>query len=159
VLSRRSAIRFGAVALALTALALAVSGCNRSFDGSAVPGGYLTPKDIEATTGSTGVRIDKNPAGTYVFVEGASGRHILEVRTGSDLDFKRWKDVAGAYRAPVSGLGREAYQGPVEGREPTTIAVVKGDHALQMTAPSDMMGPAMSYEQLFGVATIAAGRM
>jgi hypothetical protein len=158
VLSRRGAVRFAALA-ALAAFASTASACNRSFDGSAVPGGYLTPKDIEATTGSTGVRIDKSSSGTYVFVEGASGRHILEVRTGTDVDFRRWKDVAGAYRAPVAGLGREAYQGPVEGREPTTIAVVKGDHALQMTAPSDMMGAAMSYEQLFGVATIAAGRL
>jgi hypothetical protein len=145
--------------LTLAIAALAIAACSRAFDGSSIPYGYLTPKDVEQATGISGLRLDKDTSGAYVFVEASTGRRVVQVRSGNDNDYARWKEQPSAFRAPVPGLGREAYQGPVEGHDPTVIAVVKGDHALEISAIPDMLGTSVSFDQLYRIASTAAGRM
>jgi hypothetical protein len=117
------------------------------------PKKYVTIEEAEGVVGEGGLHVEKDTQGAFQYAR-ADRTPLLRVRVGSARDYATWRAAPEAFRAPVAGLGDDAYSGPVGGREPTVIAIRKDSRAVEIMAVTPL-----PYAKLHGLAATAAGRM
>lgn len=162
----------------LVLVALTAGGCSAAPKSSSstapVPkaatpiGKLLTVPDVEKVTGIMGLRLvppdpSKGAGGDLNFAR-ADGTLIVLI-TGMPGDkYAEAKSFKDAFRANVSGLGDQAFEGPsaVIKSEPYTLTFRKGDRAFAMASFFDLKNgakPFLTQTQLRKLARIVLSRL
>lgn len=139
--------RAWAAAPLAVALALAPACQMRDLDAQK----YVTIPEAETATQAASLHVEKDSSGDFVYAR-PDRTAVLRVRVAAGAEYKSWKTAPEQLRAPVPGLGDDAFDGPLTGSEPPFIAIVKDNRAVKITGN-------VPYETLKSLATTAASRM
>jgi hypothetical protein len=132
----------------------------------------ISASDVEKITGLSGLKqVPRQKAVNGVtankFLTGdinivrPDNQPIIEVQFRPSFAFKQFKGDAGFIKAPVPGLGDEAYTGPSFDPQ-TTVNFVKGGYYVSVSTnvdPRDKTKALLKIEHVIAVAKLIASRM
>jgi hypothetical protein len=156
---------FLAVCVMVAAMALGVNASGK-FDN------IITAVDVEKATGLTGLKqvprqkavdgitANKFLTGDINFVR-SDNQPVIAVQFRPSFAFDQFKGDSGFIKAPVPGVGDEAYTGPSFDPQ-TNVNFVKGGYYVAVSThidPKDKTRAVLKIDQVIAVAKVIASRM
>jgi len=126
---------------------------------------YLSISDVEKVTSMTGLKLvprdhkSKVLTGDLNFVD-SDGQPVLIVQFRPLFVYEKWKSDGGSFKAPISGLGEDAFMGPAFDPQ-FFVDFRKGDHTIVVStviSSDDMMQTVLPMENLIEIGKIIASR-